>query len=235
VRYTKPLFSPVCARPGCRRNERRRAAKCARAAGVSARFLNVGRATGSRGCAPLPLGSFREICPGATLRTASYSCRVCAWRWARRLSNGPPPVARLQNPLDRWLPSPQCPQPASPAPPRFADRASAPCRTSARDQRLCHLGGPISSPASAPTAPPGRRCAIVAPPPLTQSFRRRGRGSKAGWSSQQYPNPTGLFRFVRLGGKASSSAEMSKTVGRAPVGGKNSRPGPFWYIRPSRM
>ncbi len=39
-------------------------------------------------------------------------------------------------------------------------------------------------------------------PPLTQSFGRRGRGSKAGWSSQQYPNPTSLFRFVRFDGKS---------------------------------
>jgi hypothetical protein len=97
------------------------------------------------------------------------------------------------------------------------------------------LGGPISSPASAPTAPPGRLCAIVEPPPLTQSFGRRGRGSKAGSSSQQYLTPPAYSGSSDLAEKASSSEEMSGTVGRAPVDGKNSRPGPFWYIRPSRM
>jgi len=35
--------------------------------------------------------------------------------------------------------------------------------------------------------------------------------------------------------KASSSEETSATVGRELVGGRNSRPGPCWYIRPSRM
>jgi hypothetical protein len=74
--------------------------------------------------------------------------------------------------------------------------ASAPCRTRAGDQRRCRISGPPR-----PTAPPGRLCAMVERPPLTQWFRRRGQQSKAGSLSQQHPNPTSLFRFVRFGGK----------------------------------
>jgi len=57
------------------------------------------RARSSPGCAPSPRWSCRAICLCATPRTASCTCRACAWRRANRHEPDPPiaPVYRRSN------------------------------------------------------------------------------------------------------------------------------------------
>ena len=48
------------------------------------------RGGSSPGCAPLPHSSYRAMCPFASPRTASFSCRACASRPAKQHEPDPP-------------------------------------------------------------------------------------------------------------------------------------------------